>query len=55
MMLNQDELEFLDLIDSMDNEERKSFREWLIETSGDKQLPLPRNLFFNYETQEWII
>jgi len=45
-----DELEFIQMVDEMSTEERREFRTTL-EKSG---APLPRNLYYNYETQEWI-
>ena len=37
-------------VNTLNNEQRKTLREKL-ETDTNK---LPRNLYFNYETQEWI-
>lgn len=41
----------LRLIDTLNSAERVALRETL-EAHGMKELP--RNLFYNYETQEWI-
>jgi hypothetical protein len=49
--LNQDTLEWFDLIDSLSNAERIEYRSIL---TGFGITELPRNLYYNYNTQEWI-
>ena len=43
--------EIIDKAKTMNNEQRKEFREELLALGHTE---LPRNLYFNYETQEWI-
>ena len=48
---NSDELEFLDMIDELHNDDRRMLREmWIQQGVAD----LPRNLWYNYTSQEWI-
>jgi len=44
--------EIIEIAKTLNNEEKKQLREEL-EALGHTNLP--RNLYFNYETQEWIV
>ena len=52
MKLPQKTMELINKIDKMSNKERVIFREKL-KKEGNKNYLL-RNLYYNYETQEWI-
>ena len=51
--ITKEELEFIDMVDNMTTDERRELRELILKTGGEDLL-LPRNLYYNYQTQEWI-
>jgi len=48
--MSKDDLEFIDMIDTLTNEERIELREFYEQF----KLELPRNLYYNYQLQKWI-
>ena len=52
MEKNMSNTEITEIAQTLNNEQRKQFREELIALGKTE---LPRLLYFNYDTQEWII
>ncbi len=50
-MIKNENMKIVDYIDTLTNEQRKQLRDELLK---DGYKHLPRNLFYNYKTQEWI-
>ncbi len=50
--MNKDTKEFVDFIDTLTTAERRELLDFY--WGLDKSLELPRNMMYNYSTQEWV-